>query len=189
MISKPLKWNWCWPKINFCTKGKIWRDSTYEFIGYVLTTRQSQSTMTATFIDLATATTTHFQPPDHSISSTTYPSTIDNVYLVHRLLFASNSCHRPTRFRTSSKPHHIVGVFVSTIFIAANHPTCHMNRKILKYCNVGPLFVVNGTNCGRISGLHEPKWTNEYTTTQIGDEMKRIGCLKWKNKTTINRIK
>eukprot|EP00956_Cyclotella_meneghiniana_P012313 scaffold17502_cov61-Cyclotella_meneghiniana.AAC.1 len=69
------------------------------------TTRQSHSTnMTATFIDLATATTSHYQPLDSGISST-----IDNVYLVHRLLFATNFCHRPTHFRTSSDPHHIVG--------------------------------------------------------------------------------
>ena len=130
--------------------------------------------MTATFIDLATATTTHFQPPDRSISSTTYPSTIDNVYLVHRLLFASNSCHRPTRFRTSSKPHHIVGVIVSTIFIAANHPTCHTNQKILKCCNVGPLFVVNGTNRDRILGFYM-NWNEQMNTQQPKSEMKWSG--------------
>eukprot|EP00956_Cyclotella_meneghiniana_P005300 scaffold6654_cov82-Cyclotella_meneghiniana.AAC.2 len=67
--------------------------------------------MTATFIDLATATTSHYRPHDRGISLTTSPSTIDNVYLVHRLLFATNFCHQPTHFRTSSDPHHIVGDF------------------------------------------------------------------------------
>eukprot|EP00956_Cyclotella_meneghiniana_P024733 scaffold50088_cov49-Cyclotella_meneghiniana.AAC.1 len=118
------------------------------------------------------ATTSHYQPPGRRILSTTYPSTIDNVYLAHRLLFATNSCHRPTPFRTSS-PSHITSSVIATIFIAANHLACHTNRKILQCCNIEPPFGVNETSRGRITGLHDSKCTNEYTTTQNG------GGLKW----------
>eukprot|EP00956_Cyclotella_meneghiniana_P024709 scaffold50014_cov66-Cyclotella_meneghiniana.AAC.1 len=122
--------------------------------------------MTATSIDLATATTSHYQPPGRRILSTTYRSTIDNVYLAHRVLFAKNSCHRPTHFRTSS-PSHITSSVIVTIFIAAKHPPCHTNRrKILQCCNVELPFGVNETSRGRITGLHDSKCTKEYTTTK-----------------------
>ena len=138
--------------------------------------------MTATFINLATATTSHYQPPGRRILLTTYTSTIDNVYLAHRLLFARYSCHRPTPFRTSS-PSHITSSVIATIFIAVNHPACHTNRKILQCCNIEPPFGVNETCRGRITDLHDSKCTNEYTTTRNG------GGLKWIQWTTLNKHK
>ena len=81
--------------------------------------------MTATFIDVAPATNSHFQDPVHSISSTTYPSAIERLF---GLLLAVGNSNSPLLGRRSP----IMPSIILTPNMVANKPTHHTNQKILQ---------------------------------------------------------